>query len=53
MLHHSIGSMLNSTALANLLDTGLLQADPALALASGLVLVVVLLISRYRCGTAT
>jgi hypothetical protein len=50
MLHHSIGPMLNSTALANLLDTG---SQPARALASGRVLVVVLLISRYRCGTAT
>jgi hypothetical protein len=42
--------MLNSALHANLLDTGFL---PASALASGLVLVVVLLISPDRCGTAT
>jgi hypothetical protein len=50
MLHHSIGSMLKNASNANLLDTGLL---PVPALASGLVLGLVLLISPDRCGTAT
>jgi hypothetical protein len=50
MLHHSIRPMLTSALNANLIDTG---TAPAISLASGLVLVVVLLISRYRCGSAT